>query len=138
MVKFDASKFVTNTDRTARAQFKYEVEDILHHIRNLSPGLRVGWLREKPYVLAIAFDRETVGCMTVTSTAPSWEEREPYRDIDVAIYHDLSLQDVVDSWEAVDNVASSNVTYPGSIAMGCEWLGWITKPTDEEEWDSYI
>ena len=137
MVKFDASKFKTTPDRTARQQFKYEVEDILRHIRNLKPNLRVGWLRERPHVIAIAHDRETVGCMTIVSTAPSYEERTPYGDIDVAVY-DLTLQDVVDSWELNDGKAAVNAAYPGSIARGCEWLGWISEPDDEEEWDSYM
>lgn len=138
MVKFDASKFVTAPERTARQKFKYEVEDILAHVRNLAPVLRVGWLKERPYILAVAVDRNTVGCMTVISTAPSWEDREPYGDMDVAVYPDMTLQDVVNSWEANDYTASANARYPGCITRGCEWLGWISEPTDDEEWDSYI
>lgn len=136
MVKFDASKFVTAPEMSPRKQFRFEVESLLRHVRNLKPGLRVGWLREKPYVIAIAFDRETVGCMTVLSTA-AWGERESYGDMDVAVY-DMSLQEVIDSWKANDGVASVNAAYPGSITQGCKWLGWISEPTDEEEWDGYI
>ena len=137
MVKFDASKFKTTTDPTPRQKFKYEVEDILRHVRNLKPNLRVGWIRERPHVLAIAPDRETVGCMTIMSTAPSYEEREPYGNIDVAVY-DMSLQEVIDSWECNDGAAAVNAAYPGSIERGCKWLGWISEPNEEEEWDSYI
>lgn len=137
MVKFDASKFVTAPEMSPRKQFLYEVEDILRHVRGLKPGLRVGWLREKPYVIAIALNRETVGCMTVLSTA-AWGEREPYGDMDVTVYPNATLQDVVDSWEAGDGVASVKAAYPGSITMGCKWLGWIVEPDDEELWDSYI
>lgn len=137
MVKFDVSKFKLAPELTARQKFKCEVEDILHHIRNLKPVLRVGWIRERPYVLGVAVDRNTVGCMTIMSTAPSYEDREPYGDIDVAVY-DMSLQEVIDSWESNDGAAAVNAAYPGSIARGCDWLGWISEPDDKEEWDSYI
>lgn len=136
MEKFNAATFKTTPDPSARKRFMYEVEDILHHIRNLKPVLRVGWIRERPYVLGVAVDRETVGCMTIRSTAP-WEEREPYGDMDVAVY-DLTLQEVIDSWEAGDGVASVNAAYPESIARGCAWLGWISEPDDEEEWEGYM
>ena len=137
MVKFDASKFRLQPEPTARQKFKYEVEDILCHVRNLATRPRVGWIRERPYVLAVAVDRNTVGCMTIVSTAPSWEEREPYGDIDVAVYPDMSLQEVVDSWGANDYKTSANARYPGCITRGCEWLGWLSEP-DEEEWGGYM
>ena len=131
MEKFNAATFKTNPEMTPQKQFKHEVEDILHHVWNLKPGLRVGWVRERPYVIAIAFDRNTVGCMTVISTA-AWGEREPYGDIDVAVYDDMTLQEVIASWEADDGVASVNAIYPGSIKAGCKRLGWIAGPDDEE------
>lgn len=136
MVKFDPSKFKLVSEPTPRKKFKYEVEDILSHVRNLAIRPRVGWIRERPYVLAIAVDRNTVGCMTVRSTA-AWGERESYGDMDVAV-HGMTLQDVIDSWEANDGKASVNAAYPGSITRGCEWLGWISEPDDDEEWDGYI
>lgn len=138
MVKFDASKFKLAPEMAPRKQFKHEVEDILSHVQNLSTRPRVGWIRERPYILAVALDRETVGCMTVVSTAPSWEEREPYGDIDVAVYPEMSLQEVIDSWESNDGAASANARYPGCITRGCEWLGWISEPNDVGEWEGYI
>lgn len=138
MAKFDASKFVTAPEMTPQKQFKYEVEDILRHVKNLKPGLRVGWVRERPHVIVIAVDRNTVGCMTVISTA-AWGERTPYGDIDVAVYDDMSLREVIASWEANDDRAAANAIYPGSIEAGCRQLDWIVEPDDDEEfWDGYI
>lgn len=135
MVKFDASKFVTTPEPSPRKQFRFEVEDSLHHIRDLKPGLRVGWIKGHPNVLGVAPDLDTVGCMTLVSLVPL-EKREPYGDIDIAVYQDMSLREVIASWEARDGEAEINATYHGTITQGCDWLGWISEPADD--WDSYI
>lgn len=133
MEKFNAATFKTTLELTAWQKLKYEVEDILHHVRNLKPGLRVGWIKGHHDTLGIATDLDTVGCMTVMTTAPSYKEREPYGDIDVAVYPDMSLRDVIVSWGARDGAAAVNAVYPGSIARGCERLGWIAEPDDDYE-----
>lgn len=138
MVKFDASKFRTLPDPTPRDRFKYEAEDILSHVRNLATRPRVGWIKGHPNVLGVAPDLDTVGCMTIVSTASSYEERTPYGDMDVAVYDDMSLREVLASWAANDDVASANAIYPGSIEAGCKLLGWISEPSEEEVWDRYI
>lgn len=138
MVKFDASKFRTLPDPTPRKRFRYEVEDIIAHIRSLSTRPRVGWIKGHQDVLGVAPDLDTVGCMTVMCSAPSYEEREPYGGIDVAIYDDMTLREVIASWESNDDKASCLAAYPGSIEAGCRQLGWIVEPDDEELWDSYI
>ena len=137
MEKFNAETFKT-TDPTPRQRFKYEVEDILCHVRNLStPRPRVGWIKGYPNVLGVAADLDKVGCMTIISLVP-FEKRAPYGDIDVAVYPDMSLQEVIASWEANDGKAGWFAAYPSSIEAGCKQLGWIAEPDDEEEWDSYI
>lgn len=137
MVKFDASKFKLAPEPTARKKFKYEVEDILCHVRHLSPRPRVGWIKSHPHVLGVAPDLDTVGCMTLVALVP-FEKRAPYGDIDVAVYDDMTLREVIASWEADDDVASANAIYPGSIEAGCRQLGWIAEPDDEEEWEGYM
>ena len=137
MVKFDASKFKLAPEPTPRKKFKYEVEDILSHVRNLATRPRVGWIRERPHVLGVAPDLDTVGCMTLVALVP-FEKRAPYGDIDAAVYPDLSLREVIASWEADDGKASCLASYPGSIKAGCKQLGWISEPDDEEEWEGYM
>lgn len=137
MVKFDASKFVTTPEPSARQKFKHEVEDILCHVRGLSIRPRVGWIKGHKDVLGVAPDLDTVGCMTVISLV-TFERRAPYDDIDVAVYPGMSLREVLASWEADDGKASCLASYPGSIEAGCRQLGWIVESSDEEVWDSYI
>ena len=133
MEKFNAATFKTTLELTAWQKFKYEVEDILFHMRHLStPRPRVGWIKGYPNVLGVAVDLDKVGCMTIISFVP-FEKRAPYGDIDVAVYPDMSLRDVVVSWGARDGAAAVNAVYAGSIARGCERLGWIAEPDDDDE-----
>ena len=138
MVKFDATKFHTLSETTPRQRFKHEVEDILSHVRHLfTPRPHVGWIKCRPNILGVAVDLDRVGCMTLMSLV-RFEKRTPYGDIDVAVYDDMTLREVIASWEENDGKASINAVYPGSIEAGCKQLGWISEPDDEEEWDSYI
>ena len=138
MVKFDASKFRLQPEPTPRQKFKHEAEDILFNVRHLStPRPRVGWIKCRPNILGVAVDLDKVGCMTLMSLVP-FEKRAPYGDIDVAVYPDLSLREVIASWEADDGKASCLASYPGSIKAGCKQLGWISEPDDEEEWEGYM
>lgn len=133
MEKFNAATFKTTLELTAWQKFKYEVEDILSHVRHLStPQPRVGWIKGHPNVLGVAVDLDKVGCMTLMALVP-FEKRASYGDIDVAVYPDMSLRDVIVSWEARDGAAAVNAVYPGSIARGCERLGWIAEPDDDDE-----
>ena len=70
-------------------------------------------IKRFPWLVGIARDLTTVGCMTV---------REVNGNMDIAVYPCLSLKEVVDSFVNKDYVAEANCAYFNTLKAAARFL----------------
>lgn len=70
-------------------------------------------LKKFPWLLGVAKDLDTVGCLTVRKIAGV---------DDIAVYPHLSLHEVIDSFSSDDNIAACNCYYVKTIAEAARIL----------------
>ena len=72
-------------------------------------------IKQLPWLVGIAKDLDTIGCMTVRETKQG-------SGMDIAVYPDLSLKEVIDSFVADDMVAAANCAYFDTLKEAAAYL----------------
>ena len=72
-------------------------------------------IKQLPWLVGIAKDLDTKGCMTVRETKRG-------SGMDIAVYPDLSLKEVIDSFVADDKVAVFNCAYFDTLEEAADYL----------------
>ena len=70
-------------------------------------------IKQLPWLVGIARDLTTVGCMTV---------RDVKGNMDIAVYPCLSLKEVIDSFVNDDSVAAANCAYFNNLKSAAAYL----------------
>ena len=72
-------------------------------------------IKQLPWLIGIAKDLNTIGCMTIRETKTG-------SGMDIAVYPDLSLKEVIDSFVAKDSVAAFNCAYYSTLKEAAAYL----------------
>lgn len=86
---------------------------VLELDRNGMSAFRCRKIKKFPWLLGVARDLDTVGCITI---------REIDGVDDIAVYPDLSLREVINSFSNKDGVASVNCYYVKTISKAAKIL----------------
>lgn len=72
-------------------------------------------IKQLPWLVGIAKDLDTKGCMTIRETKQG-------SGMDIAVYPNLSLKEVIDSFVANDSVAAFNCAYYSTLKEAAAYL----------------
>ena len=72
-------------------------------------------IKQLPWLVGIAKDLDTIGCMTVRETGSG-------SGMDIAVYPDLTLREVIDSFVNDDGIAAVNCAYFDTLKEAAAYL----------------